>query len=87
MDLPYPKRHHQSEGGSGHGDATSQTQDKDKHKDKELQKSTPFMLMFLRFRDELDEHHDRRERVIKASRDVTALSKKMIFSLQRLVSR
>ncbi len=33
--------------------------------------------MFERFRDELDEHHDRRERIIKASRDITALSKKM----------
>ncbi|MCJ1390650.1 hypothetical protein MMC18_003511 [Xylographa bjoerkii] len=39
--------------------------------------------MFSTFRIELDEHHDRRERVIKASRDITALSKKMIFSLQR----
>ena len=35
------------------------------------------MPMFERFRNELDEHHDRRERIIKASRDVTALSKKM----------
>lgn len=33
--------------------------------------------MFEHFRDELDEHHDRRERLVKASRDVTALSKKM----------
>lgn len=33
--------------------------------------------MFDRFRAELDEHHDRRERVIKASRDITAASKKM----------
>lgn len=33
--------------------------------------------MFETFRDELDEHHDRRERIIKASRDITALSKKM----------
>jgi hypothetical protein len=33
--------------------------------------------MFEKFRDELDEHHDRRERIFKASRDVTALSKKM----------
>lgn len=36
-----------------------------------------FHDMFQGFRDELDEHHDRRERVIKASRDVTAQSKKM----------
>lgn len=34
---------------------------------------------------ELDDHHDRRERIIKASRDITALSKKTIFSLQRYV--
>lgn len=33
--------------------------------------------MFTFFRTELDEHHDRRERIIKASRDITALSKKM----------
>ncbi|KAI9680349.1 MAG: hypothetical protein M1829_001235 [Trizodia sp. TS-e1964] len=38
---------------------------------------SPFMAMFGNFREELDEHHDRRERVIKVSRDITALSKKM----------
>lgn len=36
-----------------------------------------FHDMFEGFRDELDQHHDRRERIIKASRDVTAQSKKM----------
>lgn len=39
--------------------------------------NNPILAMFNYFRDELDEHHDRRERVIKASRDITALSKKM----------
>lgn len=38
---------------------------------------SPHMPMFENFRSELDEHHDRRERIIKASRDVTAASKKM----------
>ena len=38
---------------------------------------SPFMPMFEAFRNELDEHHDRRERIIKASRDITAASKKM----------
>lgn len=38
---------------------------------------SPFMPMFEVFRNELDEHHDRRERIIKASRDITAASKKM----------
>ncbi|KAL1895691.1 hypothetical protein Sste5346_005162 [Sporothrix stenoceras] len=40
--------------------------------------------MFEKFRDHLDAHHDRRERVVKASRDITALSKKIIFALQRV---
>ncbi|KAJ6256835.1 hypothetical protein Dda_8704 [Drechslerella dactyloides] len=44
----------------------------------------PYIGMFTGFRDELDEHHDRRERIIKASRDITAASKKMIFALHRL---
>lgn len=39
--------------------------------------ASPFMPAFEVFRNELDEHHDRRERIIKASRDITALSKKM----------
>ncbi|KAK3690141.1 Translin family-domain-containing protein [Podospora appendiculata] len=39
--------------------------------------------LFEHLRDELDEHHDRRDRIGKASRDITALSKKIIFSLQR----
>lgn len=38
---------------------------------------SPYLPMFETFRNELDEHHDRRERIIKASRDITALSKKM----------
>ena len=38
---------------------------------------SPFIPMFEVFRNELDEHHDRRERIIKASRDITAASKKM----------
>jgi hypothetical protein len=46
--------------------------------EKEKEQSTsPFMPMFEVFRDELDEHHDRRERIIKTSRDITAASKKM----------
>ena len=36
-----------------------------------------YFTMFDSFRAELDEHHDRRERVNKTSRDITAMSKKM----------
>ncbi|KAJ5109603.1 hypothetical protein N7532_002248 [Penicillium argentinense] len=42
------------------------------------------LSIFENFRSELDEHHDRRERIIKTSRDITALSKKIIFALQRV---
>jgi hypothetical protein len=46
-----------------------------------MAESSPNVLsMFETFRDELDQHHDRRERLIKASRDITALSKKMCVS-------
>ena len=43
----------------------------------ESQSQTPFLPMFETFRAELDSHHDRRERCIKASRDITASAKKM----------
>ena len=46
--------------------------------------SSPFLPMFEQFRSELDEHYDRRERIIKASRDITAAAKKIIFTLQRV---
>ncbi|PLN85614.1 putative translin-associated factor TraX [Aspergillus taichungensis] len=46
--------------------------------------SSQILSIFGTFRDELDEHHDRRERLTKISRDITALSKKIIFSLQRV---
>lgn len=53
------------------------TRDGDMAKPKEEQSSSPYTEMFEGFRRELDEHHDRRERIVKASRDITASSKKM----------
>ncbi|KAJ5951621.1 Translin C-terminal [Penicillium vulpinum] len=50
----------------------------------ETQPAPSILSIFENFRDELDEHHDRRERIIKKSRDITALSKKIIFALQRV---
>ncbi|PWN50540.1 Translin [Violaceomyces palustris] len=47
------------------------------------QRSSRIKNVFQGFRDELDEHNDRRERLIKTSRDVTSLSKKLIFHLHR----
>ena len=60
-EMPGVKRHH---------DGAEKSQEQDA-------KSSPFMPRFENFRDELDQHHDRRERIIKASRDITAASKKM----------
>jgi predicted translin family RNA/ssDNA-binding protein len=40
--------------------------------------------IFTQIRDKLDAHYDRRERLVKISRDITSLSKKMIFSLHRV---
>lgn len=45
--------------------------------------SSKVLEAFGSFRDEIDAHNDRRERLIKSSRDVTALSKKVIFLLHR----
>ncbi|KAL1932847.1 hypothetical protein VTP01DRAFT_8525 [Rhizomucor pusillus] len=39
---------------------------------------------FANARATLDAHHDRRERVIKLSRDITAQSKKLVFALHRV---
>lgn len=39
--------------------------------------TSPFIPIFETFRAELDTHHDRRERITKASRDITAASKKV----------
>ncbi|KAJ6604306.1 Translin [Mycena vulgaris] len=41
--------------------------------------------IFEQFRDDIDQGNDRRERLIKASRDVTNISKKAIFLLHRIV--
>jgi len=48
-----------------------------KEQNDSAQHTSQFMPMFETFRNELDEHHDRRDRIIKASRDITASSKKM----------
>lgn len=45
--------------------------------EKKPESDSPYISMFETFKAELDEHHDRRERIIKASRDITAQSKKM----------
>jgi len=43
------------------------------------------LQIFETFRADIDDHNDRRERLIKASRDITNLSKKIIFLLHRII--
>jgi len=50
------------------------------------QQSSSVINIFDEFRAELDDYSDRRERLIKASRDVTNLSKKIIFLLHRIMT-
>ena len=60
----------------GHKRSREEAMGDGKH-DKADQPASPYMSMFEGFRAELDTHHERRERIIKASRDITAASKKM----------
>ncbi|POS85171.1 hypothetical protein EPUL_002135, partial [Erysiphe pulchra] len=60
---------------------------RDRNGGSKSEQTSPFIPMFEVFRDNLDRHHDARERVIKASRDITAVSKKIIFALQRTRAR
>ncbi|KAG0151826.1 hypothetical protein CROQUDRAFT_56721 [Cronartium quercuum f. sp. fusiforme G11] len=43
-------------------------------------------MMFQSLASEIDAHHDRRECIIKLSRDITSASKKVIFHLHRLIT-
>ena len=44
----------------------------------------PYVDMFQEYRKELDEKHDRHERIVKLSRDCTINSKRIIFTLHRV---
>lgn len=85
--APEGKRRWQADGNSGPSDSPDHK--KMARRGPPQASSVPvvrnaYTPMFEKFRDHLDAHHDRRERVVKASRDITALSKKIIFALQRV---
>lgn len=44
---------------------------------------TPVIKAFCKYQQELDEKHDRHERIVKLSRDITVESKRAIFLLHR----
>ncbi|XP_013360189.1 PREDICTED: translin-associated protein X isoform X2 [Chinchilla lanigera] len=53
---------------------------------KDVNSSSPVMLAFKLFQQELDARHDKYERLVKLSRDITVESKRTIFLLHRITS-
>jgi len=51
-----------------------------------LRSKEEIVSVFDLLRSQLDNHQDTRERLIKASRDITGLSKKLIFLLHRIMT-
>ncbi len=49
-----------------------------------VDESSPIIQDFLIYQTELDTRHDKYERLVKLSRDVTIESKRIIFLLHRL---
>ena len=48
-----------------------------------VDENSPVVQNFIKFQQELDFRYDKRERIIKLSRDVTIFSKRVIFALHR----
>ena len=48
---------------------------------------SPVIQNFLTYRNELDSKHDRHEKLVKLSRDVTIESKRIIFLLHNIDAR
>ncbi|KAM5165582.1 translin-associated protein X [Mantella aurantiaca] len=51
-----------------------------------IDSSSPVILAFKSFQNELDARHDKYERLVKYSRDITTESKRTIFLLHRVIS-
>ena len=49
-----------------------------------MDENCPTVPVFRQYQIELDRKHDKHERLVKLSRDVTIESKRIIFLLQRL---
>ena len=52
--------------------------------DEEAEKKNPFLAQFRNHAASLDKRHDKRERLVKLSRDITIESKRIIFLLHRI---
>ena len=78
--VPTPKREKSSMGGvkrDYQGKEKTREAQQQQQQQQQQHPRNAHTPMFEYFRDELDVHHDRRMKIQKVSRDVTALSKKM----------
>ena len=57
---------------------------KEKDTNTESEKNNPFFAQFKTHASFLDQRHDKRERLVKLSRDITIESKRIIFLLHRI---
>ena len=76
-----------SEGRKGkrrHGDAESAPT---RSVTADVSSDSPVTQSFLIFRAEMDSHQDKHERLFKISRDITIISKRIIFNLHRTVGK
>ncbi|KAI3324866.1 Translin [Xylariaceae sp. AK1471] len=82
-EVIVPKRKDGATGGIKRDYQGKEKGKKDSHSHSADHPRNAYTSMFESFRDELDEHHDRRMRIGKVSRDVTALSKKIVRKLSQ----
>lgn len=71
--------------GKPRGEKRSRTQANESNFPKrQIDENSPIVKSFRKHQQELDSRHDKHERLVKCSRDVTIASKRIIFLLQRV---
>ncbi|XP_078069534.1 translin-associated protein X isoform X2 [Mustelus asterias] len=63
-----------------------QSRNRKEERESKVNPSSPVLLSFKSFQKELDAKHDKYERLVKLSRDITIESKRIIFLLHRVSS-
>ncbi|XP_078398103.1 translin-associated protein X isoform X1 [Cetorhinus maximus] len=63
-----------------------QPRNRKEERESKVNPSSPVLLSFKSFQKELDAKHDKYERLVKLSRDITIESKRIIFLLHRVTS-
>ncbi|XP_060585578.1 translin-associated protein X-like [Ruditapes philippinarum] len=67
-----------------HRNAKGDKPDRGEEEVQDVDESSPVIQMFRGFQQELDQRHDKHERIVKLSRDITIESKRAIFLLHRV---